>query len=110
MVRTKALLVDSQGAPVKRFGFLQTIDGLKQLGQVVKVARNSRMVRTEYFLINNQSAPIKWFGFFRTIGGLEQLCYIVEVGGHPWMVRTEALLIDCQRPSVHLLRIPHSAA
>jgi hypothetical protein len=68
MVWAEAQLVDSQGAPIKRFGFVWPVDGLEQLRQIIEVAGDSWMVRAEAVLVNGKSAPIKRLGFVQPIG------------------------------------------
>jgi hypothetical protein len=87
MIRAEALLVDGQGAPVKRLGFLQLIGGFQQQRQIVEVGRHSWVVRAEAQLVDSQGAPIKRFGFVWPVDRLEQLRQIIEVAGDPWMVR-----------------------
>jgi extradiol dioxygenase family protein len=45
VVRAEAQLVDSQGAPIKRFGFVWPVDRLEQLRQIIEVAGDPWMVR-----------------------------------------------------------------
>jgi len=55
----ETLLINGEGAPIKRLGFLEPAGCLVQLRQIVEAGSDLWIVRAKTPLVNFQGAPIK---------------------------------------------------